>query len=317
MENYTDFNDVQQSYLKLIDLGENTLPSLPNPGILQDLNSLPTDTHQTIFSSTFSRGVSFSGQPVDQQEVTYNSHLNQYPSNNNWSGQGHVNCMPVENDDLFSCLDNSQDYSVGEQSSFSTYPGYNMATETPAIAAPIESGNTAGYKPKLRCSVPECSQDNEFPSESALRKHEAKHSKPYICQVPNCKHTRFGDKSGLDRHNREVHGSQTHYCPITSCKRHVRGFPRKYNLFEHQKRCHSSQSPNLAPPSILRQQNHTNDSRKGQQESYEGRSSPEMVTGSGRRLREKLENLYKTRAEIEVDIEALKRSLDLLGEDSP
>jgi hypothetical protein len=42
-----------------------------------------------------------------------------------------------------------------------------------------------------------------------------------------------------------------------------------------------------------------------------------MVTGSGRRLREKLENLYKTRAEIEVDIEALKRSLDLLGEDSP
>jgi hypothetical protein len=138
-----------------------------------------------------------------------------------------------------------------------------MATETPAIAAPLESGNTAGYRPELRCSVPQCSQDRKFSSESALRsvhsppttnlmpalthfrKHEAKHSKPYICQVPNCKHTRFGDKSGLDRHNREVHGSQTHFCPITSCKRHVRGFPRKYNLFEHQKRCHSSQSPNF------------------------------------------------------------------------
>ena len=42
-----------------------------------------------------------------------------------------------------------------------------------------------------------------------------------------------------------------------------------------------------------------------------------MVTGGGGRLREKLENLYKMKAEIEVDIEALKRSLDLLGEDSP
>jgi len=41
-----------------------------------------------------------------------------------------------------------------------------------------------------------------------------------------------------------------------------------------------------------------------------------MVTGGGGRLREKLENLYKTRAEIEMDIEALKRILNLLGEDS-
>jgi hypothetical protein len=56
---------------------------------------------------------------------------------------------------------------------------------------------------------------------------------------------------------------------------------------------------------------------KGQQESYEGGSSSEMVTKGGERLREKLENLYKMQAEIEVDIEALKRSLDLLGEGSP
>jgi hypothetical protein len=55
----------------------------------------------------------------------------------------------------------------------------------------------------------------------------------------------------------------------------------------------------------------------GQEESYEGESSPDMATGGGGRLREKLENLYKMRAVIEVEIEALKRSLDLLGEDSP
>ncbi|RDW64094.1 hypothetical protein BP5796_10596 [Coleophoma crateriformis] len=313
MVNNTDFNDAQQSYFDLTDLDQNThlpnidLSPLPNHDTLQDLNYFPTDTHQAINNSAFSGGGSFSEQSVDQQDVTYGSHLSQYPSSNNWNDQGHTNYVPVDSDGLFSYLDNSQDHSVG------TYPGYNMATDT----APIESGHTAGDRPKLQCSVPECSQDREFPSESALQKHEAKHSKPYICQVPNCKHTRFGDKGGLDRHSREVHGSQTHCCPITSCKRHVRGFPRKYNLFEHQKRCHSSPSPDLTPPSIPRQQNHTSDDMTGEQESYESGSSADMATGGGRRLREKLENLYKMRAEIDLDIKALKRSLHLLGEDSP
>ncbi|KAF7508332.1 hypothetical protein GJ744_009323 [Endocarpon pusillum] len=283
-----------QSYLKLTDF---------------DLNSFPTDTHQTTFNSTY---VSSSEQHIDQQE--YNLHLNQYLPNYNSSDRDHVNYGSVNNDDLFSCLHNSQDHYVGEQPSLSTYPGYNMAIETPASVAPIESGNTPGYRTELRCSVPECLQDRKFPSESALRKHEAKHGKPYICQVPDCKHTRFGDKSGLDRHNREVHGSQTHCCPITSCNRHVRGFARKHNLSEHLKRCHSPESPNLAPPSILRQQNHTGDGMRGQQKSYEGESSLEMITGVGGRFREELENLYKKRAEIDVDIEALKRSWALVGE---
>jgi hypothetical protein len=43
-----------------------------------------------------------------------------------------------------------------------------------------------------------------------------------------------------------------------------------------------------------------------------------MATGGGGgRLREKLENLYEMRAVMEMDIEALERSLDLLGGDSP
>ena len=70
---------------------------------------------------------------------------------------------------------------------------------------------------------------------------------------------------------------------------------------------------------ILRKQDHISDSDsiKGQQESYQGRLSSEIANGGGGRLREKLENLYKIQAEIEVDIEAVKRSLHLLGEDSP
>ena len=58
MENHTDFNDIQQSYLKLTNLGQNTqfphinFPSQPNTETLQGLNSFPSDIHQTSFNST-------------------------------------------------------------------------------------------------------------------------------------------------------------------------------------------------------------------------------------------------------------------------
>jgi hypothetical protein len=42
-----------------------------------------------------------------------------------------------------------------------------------------------------------------------------------------------------DRHKREVHEpTKLRCCPVVTCKRHTKGFPRKYNLFEHMKRCH-------------------------------------------------------------------------------
>lgn len=56
---------------------------------------------------------------------------------------------------------------------------------------------------------------------------------------------------------------------------------------------------------------------EGQQESYEDGLSPEIATGGGGKLREKLEYLYKVQEEIAEDIKALERSRDLLGEDSP
>jgi len=181
---------------------------------------------------------------------------------------------------------------------------------------------------RLRCTFPDCSQDHDFPTESALRKHEEKHSKPYICQVPNCKHPRFGDKGGLDRHRREVHGSKTYCCPNASCKRHTKGFPRKYNLFEHQKRCHPTTSA-----SMQRSLNRTHFDGVVPEELGRGDeepSSPEMTItgdvarfGSGK-LQERLERLCALRVEfksniveLDGDIEALKRTLDVFGEFLP
>jgi hypothetical protein len=166
---------------------------------------------------------------------------------------------------------------------------------------------------------------------TVVRKHEGKHSKPYTCNVLGCKHPRFGDKGGLDRHKREVHGEKTHCCPIPSCKRHIKGFPRKYNLYKHQKNCHPGQSPNSALAVIRSSGAHINLEGEGMEEMQvqdEEASSPEMtitsdlitsdliITGSGK-IQEKLRELLELRAEIDLDIEVLKRAANILEGSSP
>ena len=73
-----------------------------------------------------------------------------------------------------------------------------------------------------------------------------RHQRPYSCDRPGCEARAFGDIGGLFRHQREVHkrpaGDRpiTEYtCPDKTCERHTRGFPRRWNLLEHQRRIHS------------------------------------------------------------------------------
>jgi len=201
-----------------------------------------------------------------------------------------------------------------------------MSTEISIPDVTNESAELGGVETQLRCRVPDCTQEREFSTESALRKHQDKHTKPFACVVPGCKHPRFGDKGGLDRHKREVHGPKTYCCAIPTCKRHTKGFPRKYNLFEHQKRCHPGQSLNPALALIRTSQNRTSFDNEGAEEAEYGdeeASSLEVTAtwdtarASGGRLQEKLENLYALRVEIDSDIEALKRVADILEDPSP
>ncbi|KAN0099015.1 hypothetical protein V8E51_014678 [Hyaloscypha variabilis] len=167
----------------------------------------------------------------------------------------------------------------------------------------------------LKCEFPDCTDGGEFSTDSALRKHQDKHSKPYTCLVLACRHPQFGDKGGLDRHAREVHGSKAYCCPITTCKRHTRGFPRKYNLFEHQKRCHPGQSLGTTTAAVS--------GVEGFQKAQDGEeeaSSPESVDIAKlagvetRRVHEKLRALLAKRVELDKDIEALRRTVDILDD---
>lgn len=72
-----------------------------------------------------------------------------------------------------------------------------------------------------------------------------RHDRPYRCQQVGCDAPPFGDIGGLFRHRREVHKMRDgdrplseHFCPISTCERHTRGFPRRWNLLEHQRRIH-------------------------------------------------------------------------------
>jgi hypothetical protein len=161
-------------------------------------------------------------------------------------------------------------------------------------------------------------------------KHQGKHTRPYACKHSSCNYRRFGDKAGLTRHLREVHGTEVHYCLFVLCNRNSRGFPRKYNLIQHQKRCHSDQSTHLqretSPSSSLDLLQGGDDIAKPglppiretdrlsgtEIDCTRGESSSQVEDRVMKRLRE----LKILRAEIDRDIAMLEGTLGLIGENS-
>ncbi|PVH81697.1 hypothetical protein DL98DRAFT_653857 [Cadophora sp. DSE1049] len=92
------------------------------------------------------------------------------------------------------------------------------------------------------CQWSGCSEKQPFQQESTFRRHMDKHERPYKCIVSSCKAPDFTNPGDLKRHQRAVHGKGTFFCPVSSCKRHARGFGRKDNKEEHVKRVHSLES---------------------------------------------------------------------------
>jgi hypothetical protein len=69
-----------------------------------------------------------------------------------------------------------------------------------------------------------------------LRKHWDRHINPYVCDELGCKGISFGDKASLHRHETEKHGkhhAKRYLCPVESCPRATKGFPRKSNRNLH------------------------------------------------------------------------------------
>lgn len=163
------------------------------------------------------------------------------------------------------------------------------------------------------------------------RRHQDKHIRPYVCNHTSCNRKSFSDKGGLERHKREVHSSQAYICPVWSCKRNKKGFHRRYNLFEHQKRAHNLQSSSF----LQARSNNLDGQSEGEEITprpqyridaeglNEGKGGPmgdirgDASLNSEKDIRTKLQDLRILRAELDDDIGSLERALSIVGGASP
>lgn len=122
---------------------------------------------------------------------------------------------------------------------------------------------------------------------------------------------------------REVHSSLTFICPVVSCPRNKRGFNRKYNLLDHQKRRHKREvSRSIHGSGVWEERPEHVD--RGQTFRYGDNSSESnpddaaqsLITSEneGVCLWSKLESLKATRAEIDKDINLLERALNIISD---
>ncbi|KAL9101576.1 MAG: hypothetical protein Q9163_003176 [Psora crenata] len=174
---------------------------------------------------------------------------------------------------------NMQDYPSPELSELSdpvnqTYSGLGTgimsSPSMPLVKSPSASGSSTSRRSINRdreplrnaagtfyCDHADCAHDPpNFARKSEWRqvlrptlrspgKHMDKHTRPYVCEEPECENIRgFTYSGGLHRHQREVHRQHggpraSCMCPYKDCKRSSGiGFSRKENLQEHLRRVH-------------------------------------------------------------------------------
>ncbi|KAK4190601.1 hypothetical protein QBC35DRAFT_61304 [Podospora australis] len=114
------------------------------------------------------------------------------------------------------------------------------------------AGSTTSGVKHLKC--PDCSNFSaKTPSE--LKKHRARHEKPYKCDIENCPKAKegFSTSNDLDRHKICVHkvyraDASIYRCNLDECKDKPKDWPRQDNFRQHIRRVHR-----MDPPSDLSQ----------------------------------------------------------------
>ncbi|OBT89121.1 hypothetical protein VE02_01995 [Pseudogymnoascus sp. 03VT05] len=150
-----------------------------------------------------------------------------------------------------------------------------------------------------------------------------KHNRPYICSHWSCSGKNFSNKSGLERHKREVHSSQIFTCPIRSCDRSKKGFHRRHNLREHQKRVHGFRSYNSPRAPSINSEELSESEESTPSSPYEmeanGANRDITVTDAMPTTREdfkiKLQDLRARRKKHDGDIKSIERALSIMGDE--
>ena len=163
------------------------------------------------------------------------------------------------------------------------------------------------------------------------RKHMDKHTRPYACQDPACNGLDFGDKAGLRRHEREKHGAVKFCCAVPNCPRHIKGFGRKANLDLHVQSRHRSVrtvvADGIANGAVEMNSESPEPFEDGAVDDEEAGNGVMKVSGNMDSLMAKLQEseaekkeleakrkeLAESEAKVDADIQAIKRTMQLVS----
>jgi hypothetical protein len=141
-----------------------------------------------------------------------------------------------------------------------------------------------------------------------------KHTRPFTCMNPICNGANFGDRAGLQRHEREKHQEAKHFCQVSTCPRHRRGFARKNHLELHVAALHRSGASISESPLSSAMSGKMDTIEEDQTE----KEKSDEIGGEIRGLKTKLTELEARRkllvasqVKVEEDIQAVERTLQL------
>ncbi|KAK4171512.1 hypothetical protein QBC36DRAFT_199168 [Triangularia setosa] len=168
------------------------------------------------------------------------------------SGYGSQTIRSVGNPSVYNGdIDNAETQIITQQ--FSRY-GLSQVTndERPRRkdARSQRAGSTTSTANNLRClGCPGIT----FKTNSELKKHKARHEKPFKCDVPDCSKATdgFSTNNDLDRHKAGVHrifksDMPVYRCFIDLCKGKNKTWPRPDNFRQHLKRVHHMENVELS-----------------------------------------------------------------------
>jgi len=145
-----------------------------------------------------------------------------------------------------------------------------------------------------------------------------KKRKSLRCDDPACHNRTFADEPNLNRHFREVHGQAQYHCPVKICERHTRGFKRRDNCINHQKRSHGNLQPPtkgqgddaLSPGQHSTQMNYDDDTASSNESEEQG--TEDLGSKGSETLLEKMEilkALLRKKKKVEAEIARVKGEL--------
>ncbi|OBT69220.1 hypothetical protein VE03_01842 [Pseudogymnoascus sp. 23342-1-I1] len=205
--------------------------------------------------STFDGRLQPNSQPLGQFPVNQNPHGNRFQTEGDPVG-GVILAKP-QSDSGYGSLQSAYASSIsnfdtgllatGNQIPFSRNHGFQQTEARFPFGLKVASSEVSLSVPSL-LHCPTCNKTVKTPS--ALRKHDQRHRKPFICPHSGCPGSGhgqgFGTANDLDRHIRSKHGDGEAYgrpcqmfsCHFSECQDKGRKFTRSDNYGVHLNKCH-------------------------------------------------------------------------------